>query len=388
MSEAMPNLFSEDDQGREGLSSVAMRTGVLPNQAISTMIRERMILARRDIASDQIQPASLDLRLGPTAYRIRASFLPGPNIKVQDKLIELDAYEIDLRSGAVLERGGVYLVPLIESLALNAKTGGIANPKSTTGRLDILTRLITDGSDSFDFIAAGYQGQLYLEIAPRTFSIVVREGTRLNQIRFRRGSPTAVAVTHLAELHESGQLVHGENVQPLLRDRKMGVTIDLQAEKPGNPVGYRAKKHTDRIDLDRVGFYDPHDFWEPIYQHRKRFLILDPDAFYILVTRELVRVSPDYAAEMIAYDTSVGEYRVHYAGFFDPGFGWNSGAAGAKAVLEVRSHEVPFLLEHGQTVGWLRYERMAARPTRLYGEGIKSNYQNQGLALAKQFRAR
>lgn len=386
MTEAMATLFSDSSNASGDLSSLASKPGILPYQAISNMIRENVIYGKQDVRTDQIQPASLDLRLGPTAYRIRASFLPGADTKVPDKLKELDAHPIDLTASAVLERGCVYLVPLIESIALNTKISATANPKSTTGRLDILTRLITDNGVAFDLIEPGYQGPLYLEVAPKTFSVVVREGTRLNQIRFRRGT-ASLALGEVRRRHTSGELVHSEHTQSLLRDRDVGVTIDLRGAFNEKPIGFRAKKHTDRIDLDKIGYYDARDFWEPIYPHSKATLILDPDDFYILVTSEYVKVPPDLAAEMIAYDTSVGEYRVHYAGFFDPGFGWGSNTLGAKAVLEVRSHEVPFMLEHGQTVGWLRYEQMSLTPARLYGEGMKSNYQSQGLALAKQFRS-
>lgn len=394
MIEAMANLFPDPEYVGGDISSSTVKPGILPYQAISNMIRERVIYGKCEVGVDQIQPASLDLRLGSTAFRIRASFLPGSGTKVQDKLKELDAYQIDLTEGAVLERGCVYLVPLIESIALSTRISAIANPKSTTGRLDILTRLITDEGVAFDLIEPGYQGPLYLEVAPRTFSVVVREGTRLNQIRFRRGSATSasLAIGEVRRLHTSGELVHSEHTQSLMRDKNVGVTIDLKGTDgkgilSDRPIGFRAKKHTDRIDLDKIGHYDAKDFWEPIYRHSKANLILDPNDFYILVTSEYVRVPPDLAAEMIAYDTSVGEYRVHYAGFFDPGFGWGADTIGAKAVLEVRSHEVPFMLEHGQTVGWLRYESMSSKPTKLYGEGIKSNYQSQGLALAKQFRS-
>jgi dCTP deaminase len=283
----------------------------------------------------------------------------------------------------------------MEQLRLPNGITGFANPKSSTGRLDILTRLIADRSTAFDQIERGYEGPLYVEIAPRTFSVVVRPGTRLNQARFRRGSP-ALATTELLRLHKEGQLIsvgaagQGAN-EPSNRDQNIkeklvGVSIDLEGTGSGSLVGYRAKKHTDRIDIEKIAHYDPAEFWEPLYAHRDGAIILNPDDFYILVTRESVGVPPDLAAEMVAYDTTVGEFRVHYAGFFDPGFGWDIAAGGSRAVLEVRSHEVPFMLEHAQTVGWLRYEPMAARPDRLYGAGMGSNYQNQGLQLAKQFR--
>jgi dCTP deaminase len=365
-------------------------TGILPSHVLKRLLDQgREVTASEPFAPGQIQPASIDLRLGPVAYRVRASFLPGRDATVLQRIEQLDGYAIDLGHGAVLEKGCVYVVPLMEHLALSSSSGvtAFANPKSSTGRLDILTRLMTDRSEAFDQVERGYQGPLYIEIAPRTFSIVVRAGTRLNQVRFRRGSPQ-LAVTELQRLHEQGQLVLGDEGRPNIREKLVGVTIDLGGDDaPGTLIGYRARKHTDRIDLDRVGHYDPADFWEPIEFRRHRSMVLDPNEFYILMTREAVRVPPEYAAEMVAYDTAVGEFRVHYAGFFDPGFGWDVSGGTSRAVLEVRSHEVPFMLEHGQTVGWLRYERMMQKPDRLYGAAIGSTYLNQGLALGKQFRA-
>ena len=372
------SLFPDDAKN-------AARTGILPFQSINAMLREHEIWSKAEILADQIQPASIDLRLGPTAYRIRASFLPGPESTVLDKIQQLDAYPIDISNGAVLEKGCVYVVPLLEALNLRSGVIAFSNPKSSTGRLDILTRLIGDNSPSFDRLEKGYSGPLYVEIAPRTFSVVVRQGTRLNQLRFRRGSPV-IAASELQRLHDEGQLILSNAGEQNFLERKMlRLSVDLHGGGKGGLIGYRAKKHTDRIDVEKIGTYDPLDFWEPLHYHRDPPLILDPDAFYILVTKEAVRIPPDFAAEMVAYDTSVGEFRVHYAGFFDPGFGW--GDAVSRAVLEVRSHEVPFTLEDGQTVGWLQYERMAGRPDRLYGAGLKSNYQGQGLALAKQFKA-
>jgi dCTP deaminase len=380
------NLFVES-----AISAVSreMRTGVLPFQSLQTMLREHEIWAQQDITPAQLQPASLDLRLGLVAYRVRASFLPGPDSTVLERVKELDGYEIDLSQGAVLEKGCVYVVPLMERLDLKGGVSGMTNPKSSTGRLDILTRMIADRGQVFDEVEPGYSGPLYAEITPRTFSIVVRAGSRLNQIRFRRGSP-ALAASELQRMHNAGDFVsldEGDTLgQRPLRGKYVPVTIDLRGLGDDTLIGYRAKKHTDRIDVDKIASYEAADFWDPIHRHREPRLILDPDEFYILATREKVRVPPDYAAEMIPYETAVGEFRVHYAGFFDPGFGWDMSNGGSRAVLEVRSHEVPFMLEHGQTVAMLRYERMAMRPDRLYGQGIGSNYQNQGLKLAKQFR--
>jgi dCTP deaminase len=379
-----PSVFASADTGSAGLAQ-RMGTGVLPYQAIMAMIRAREITAAPEIEPAQIQPASMDLRLGHHAYRVRASFLPGAEASVMDKVKEMGGYPLDLAEGAVLERGCVYVVPLMERVRLSGGVMGFANPKSSTGRLDVLTRLITDRGTAFDQIERGYEGSLYLEIAPQTFSIVARQGSRLNQLRFQRGNPI-IAVSELHRLYDEGQLVRAEGARHQIRDNLVPVTIDLKGQGQGSVIGYRAKKHTDKIDIDALSAYDPHDYWERLTYHREATLILDPDEFYILATAEEVGVPPDLAAEMVPYYTRSGEYRVHYAGFFDPGFGWNGRAGGSRAVLEVRSHEVPFMLEHGQTVAWLRYERMAGHPDRIYGVSIKSNYQNQGLALAKHFR--
>ena len=375
-------LFGDDAAGT--IDPGAARTGVLPYQTLKHMLREGELSATHPITADQVQPASLDLRLGRFAYRVRASFLPGPGATVRERVDQLDGYPIDISDGAVLERGCVYVIELLEWLDLKGGLSAFANPKSSTGRLDILTRLITDRGQTFDIIDRGYKGPLYVEVAPRTFSVVVRTGTRLNQVRFRRGSPR-LAISELRRLHDAGALVAGPDAPPALADDRVAVSVDLEGSGPGALVGFRAKKHTDRIDLEKVAHYDPAQFWEPIHRHQSPSMVLNPDDFYILATREEVRVPPEFAAEMVAYDTTVGEFRVHYAGFFDPGFGCEP-TSGSRAVLEVRSHEVPFMLEHGQTIGFLRYERMAAKPDRLYGTGIGSNYQNQGLRLAKQFR--
>ena len=331
-----------------------------------------------------MQPASLDLRLGSIAYRVRASFMPGPGHKVTDKLERLKLHEISLEAGAVLETGCVYIVPLMESLALPAGLSASANPKSSTGRLDIFTRVITDQAQEFDKIPAGYAGPLYLEISPRTFPVVVRRGSRLSQIRFRAGH-AILADRELLTLHEQETLVAAE--APNISGGGIALSIDLQGTGPDGLIGYRGKHHTAVIDVDRKGAHEVLDFWEPLYSRGRDELILDPDEFYILVSREAVHVPPLYAAEMTPYDPLVGEFRVHYAGFFDPGFGHASaGGSGSRAVLEVRSHEVPFILEHGQIVGRLVYEHMLTRPDGLYGSGLGSNYQAQGLKLSKHFR--
>jgi dCTP deaminase len=372
--------------GSEPAGTAPRPTGVLPAQDIRAMIRGREILAAAEIGEDQIQPASLDLRLGRVAYRVRASFLPGPGATVRERLDAFGMHEIELASGAVLEKGCVYIVPLMESVALRSRVSALANPKSSIGRLDVFTRLITDHSAVFDQVAAGYKGPLFAEISPRTFSIVVRLGSRLNQLRLQRGNPPSTD-TQLRRLHRATPLVAGQAGEADI-DQGIAVTVDLAGDgRPGRPVGWRARRHTDLIDLALVDHYRPEDFWEPVGADAAASLILNPGDFYILASREAVAVPPDHAAEMRPYDTRVGEFRVHYAGFFDPGFGYaGSGGAGSRAVLEIRSFEVPFALRDGQLVGRLVYERLAGVPDKLYGTAIGSSYQRQGLMLAKQFK--
>lgn len=353
--------------------------GVLPDTALRRMIADGAIAAETPIGEGQIQPASLDLRLGGHAWRLRASFLAGRGQSVAGRLADFEMHRMDLSQGAVLEKGCVYLVPLMERVALPPGVEAVANAKSSTGRLDLLTRLVTDDGTEFDRLPEGYDGPLYAEICPRSFSVLVRPGMRLSQMRLREGQ-AVLDDAGLAALHATDPLVDGT---PLI-DAGLGFSVDLRPAE-GDLVGYRARPHSGVIDLDRIGAYDARDFWDELRTTEGR-LILDPGAFYILVSREAVAIPPDYAAEMSPYLAMVGEFRVHYAGFFDPGFGHGAAGRGARGVLEVRCHEAPFALEHGQVVGRLVYERMAARPARLYGAGIASNYQGQGLKLAKQFR--
>ena len=356
-------------------------TGVLPSQRLEQMISNGQISGAPAIIPEQIQPASLDLRLGNIAYRVRASFLAGHDRRVEDRLKEFEMHQIDLTDGAVLEKGCVYVVPLMETLDLPDGLQAVANAKSSTGRLDLLTRTITDGGAEFDRIAPGYTGPLYAEICPRSFSVLVRPGMRLNQIRFREGQ-AVLDDAALRALHASDVLVNGE----ALIDDGLGFSVDLNLDGT-DLVGYRAKPHTGVIDLDNIGYYDPAEYWEEV-RCKDGQIILDPGAFYILVSREAVHIPPAYAAEMAPYLAMVGEFRVHYAGFFDPGFGHSAaGGTGSRGVLEVRCHEAPFVLEHGQVVGRLVYEHMSEIPQQLYGSGIASNYQGQGLKLSKHFAA-
>ncbi len=354
--------------------------GVLPSQSIREMLADGRITAVMPVPEGQIQPASLDLRLGTVAYRVRASFLPGAGNKVLDRLANFEMHRIDLSAGAVLEKGCVYVIPLMESLNLPDTINAVANAKSSIGRLDVFTRLITDGGSEFDRVESGYTGPLYAEVSPRSFSVLARPGMRLNQIRFRCGQ-VVLSDDALREMDAHQALVDCD----AHIDNGLGFSVDLTPRK-GGIVGYRAKPHTGLIDLDKIGHYAPSEYWEPVRTHQGN-IILDPGAFYILVSREAVHIPPDCAAEMAPYMAMVGEFRVHYAGFFDPGFGHAAaGGKGARGVLEVRCHEAPFALEHGQIVGRLVYEHMSQVPDILYGKDMGSNYQGQGLKLSKHFK--
>ena len=341
--------------------------GILPDRMIVAMTEAGLIIPEYDFVESQIQPASLDLRLGDVAYRVRASFLPGPGSTVAERIDELKLHEFALADGAVLETNCVYIVPLLESLALPKDIVAAANPKSSTGRLDVFTRVIADGTRRFDMIGAGYHGPLYAEISPKTFPVLLREGSRLSQVRFRYRD-AVLTEAELNALHRAERLVDRDDA-----DLAGGValSVDLSGANANGYVGYAVE-----------------EFWEPIRARPDGSLILDPGEFYILASKEAVQVPPDYAAEMVPFDPLVGEFRVHYAGFFDPGFGYaGAGGLGPRAVLEVRSREVPFILEHGQIVGRLVYEKMLARPDAMYGSRIGSNYQAQGLKLSKHFRS-
>ncbi|MCK5745926.1 MAG: 2'-deoxycytidine 5'-triphosphate deaminase [Oricola sp.] len=356
--------------------------GVLASQDISALIASGVI-AGADAA--RLQPASLDLTLSARAWRVRASFLPSRSRTVEARLSGgLAMQEIDLSSGAVFERGCVYLVELNERLALPDHIEGAANPKSSTGRIDVFVRLVTDFGAAFDEIPAGYEGPLYAEISPRTFSILAREGSSLNQLRLKSGD-CRLGDADLRRLNEETQLVDGD------ADIAGGLGLSVSLAGGADFIGWRARRHSALIDVDRPGALDAHDFFEPITPPKSGFIILDPDEFYILASKEALAVPPDYAAEMTPISPGLGEFRVHYAGFFDPGFGWAQDGPGggrnrSRGVLEVRSHDAPFVLEDGQLVARLVYERMAARPQTLYGAGLKSNYQGQGLKLSKHFR--
>ena len=385
------NLFPELEKNLKPYTA-DFTTGILPYQDVVKLISGGRINAAVAIEDTQIQPASLDLRLGATAWRVRASFLPGKGSSVSAKIERMMMHKIDLTQPTVFEKGCVYIAELLEELRLPADISGKSNPKSSTGRLDIFTRLIADGGTEFESVPEGYRGKLYLEIVPRTFSVLAQQGTRLNQMRFVRGNPPP-SDQKLDELHSLDSLVYSDSDTPMaaIVNDGLWISVDLEGEKGdkggGGIVGYRAKQHAPLIDLNQVNHYDALEFWEPLRSEAHRSLVLNPDDFYILISRERIRIPPSFAASMVPYDPAVGEFRIHYAGFFDPGFGYgNNDVNGARAVLEVRSHEVPFLIEHGQGVGRLIYERLLGKPERLYGVNIGSNYQAQGLKLSKQFK--
>ena len=381
------------------MNKIQKIAGVLSSQEILELINKNVITSENGIEKDLIQPASIDLRLGIKAWRVPASFLPGKGNKVSSRLKDLAMHEFSLIDGAVLECGCVYIVKLLENVSLTDNLTGIANPKSSTGRLDVFTRLIVDGAMEFEEVPAGYQGPLYAEISPRTFSVLVRTGSRLNQLRLRRGQ-SFTSDKEMEILQEHVGLVRNQDNINLPDKIKNGVPLSVDLVGENGLIGYKARKHSMLIDIDKPNHYKRELFWEKItvedllyqggdYQNKNNqgSLILSPDAFYILASKEYVSVPSKYAAEMRAYDTKVGEFRAHYAGFFDPGFGLTElGASKTKAVLEVRSHDVPFLIEQDQTVCRLVYEPMANVPSILYGEaGSSNNYQAQGLKLAKHF---
>ena len=352
--------------------------GVLASQTIAALMDSGVIVGAHP---SRLQPASLDLTLSPRAWRVRASFLPSRARTVAARLADgLAMQEIDLSAGAVFERGCVYLVELNERLALPEGLEGAANPKSSTGRIDVFVRLVTDHGAAFDEIPAGYEGPLYAEISPRTFSILARAGSSLNQLRLKYGE-YRLDDAALKRLNDASPLVEGT------ADIAGGLGLSVALRAGDGLIGWRARRHSALIDVDKVGALDAQEFFEPIAAPASGFIILDPDEFYILASKEALAVPPDYAAEMTPISPGLGEFRVHYAGFFDPGFGWSgTGANGSRGVLEVRSHDAPFVLEDGQLVARLVYEKMSARPERLYGEAVKSNYQGQGLKLSKHFR--
>ena len=381
----------------------ARKHGILPDTHLKTLIREHAIDAAPAITDSQIQPASVDLRLGTKAYRLISSFLPersgtSEHVNVLDLYqSELVMYDMDLTQGAILEKGHVYLVPLLEHVALPPHIRGRANPKSSTGRLDIFTRLITDLNAGFDEIPLGYRGPLYLEIVPRSFTIRVQTGLALNQLRLLTGRPT-VSDPQLRALHRSAKLLYHNDedvaearplaTQDIRVDHGLFLGIDLRGSGAGREiVGYRAKKNSHVVDLSKIGHYSALDFWEPIYRQPNNTLLLEPEEFYILASHERIKVPAGCAAEMVAYEAAFGELRTHYAGFFDPGFGAGDGPRkGTQVVLEVRPHDVPFLIRDGQTFFKVVYEHMLDLPEHLYGASIGSSYHQQGLTLSKHFK--
>jgi dCTP deaminase len=371
--------------------------GMLPSQEIRELIANGSICAPAfaDITEQQIQPASLDLRLGEIGYRVQASFVPQRRT-VEGGILDtgLRMSRVDLTRTTVFEKGCVYIVPLVEELHLPENISARANPKSSTGRLDIFTRLITDYGEEFEQVRQGYKGRLYAEIASRTFSIVVRAGMTLNQLRFLHGKPKpsdrATTALEKSAREREEALVYGEEGIPSkarIGKKSIMLSVNLQSNDPAEVVAYKAKRNAPVIDLAKLNHHEPDDFWDIKRDLGKRGLILEPGDFYILASKEKVSVPPDWAAEMVSMDQDIGEFRIHYAGFFDPGFGYGANdVRGTRAVLEVRAHEVPFLIEHGQIMGRLMYIPLLSRPDKIYGTDIGSSYQRQGLALSKHFK--
>jgi dCTP deaminase len=367
--------------------------GVLPAQRLREAIEQGWIVAGAwRIPPESVQPASVDLRLGERAWALRCSFLPDSDSTVEEKIEDLAFEQIDLRDGATLERDRPYLVPLIEELRLPEQIRAKANPKSSTGRLDVFTRVLTDRNHRFDEIAAGYGGKLYLEVVPRTFAIRVKTGLALNQVRLA-DSDGRLSDGELISLHEQIPLLFRGQAPVEGPSLSLGDGLFLSLDASGGPestVGYRAKKNSLPIDLTKVGSLRWQDYWEPVHPEAKQRIVLEPEVFYLLLSAEGVRIPPSYAAEMLAYDPTAGELRTHYAGFFDPGFGYSRTGepGGSRAALEVRARDVSFMVEHGQPVCKLAFERMAEEPDVLYGTDVGSNYQGQQTMLSKHFLGR
>lgn len=375
-----------------GKVELSGKQGILPSQSIEDLARRGVIKGfNGELEENQYQPASIDLRLGARGYRVRASFLPGRGNTVSDQLKEFTLHSFSLKDGVVLERGCFYVLELQEILSLPKILFAVANPKSSTGRLDVFTRLIADGGEVFDLVESEYRGRLYVEVCPMTFSVRVQTGTRLNQLRFVRRTSgqdrfdrPALDDNALRRLHKSQPLI--TEGAPTIRNG-LNLRVDLHGSRVGAIIGYKALKYAGIVDCDRKSSHKMKDFWEPIRSNKDGILILDPDEFYILASKECMQVPPEFAAEMAPIDPMMGEFRAHYAGFFDPGFGHMAdGKHGSRAVLEVRSHDVPFALRDGQIIARLIYENLTERPDALYGEGLGSNYQGQGLKLSKHFR--
>lgn len=392
--------------------------GVLPIQKLKILAQSGVISsdAAHPILEDQYQPNSIDLRLGEVAYRVRSSFLP-ENETVEQKLERLEQYRFSLENGAILEENAVYIIPLLERLNLpkshyahnngpNVTSEGVdngdsirlfaqenlsakANPKSSTGRLDVFTRVITDYSHRFEEISPGYQGPLYVEVVPKSFPIKVKTGQRLNQLRIRHGFEI-LSDQDLLRIHDQEPILFDDTgtampIETLKVNKGLFMSVHLEGEE-GQIIGYKAKKHVNFIDFQNIGHYSVNEFWEPIIARADSMVILEPESFYIFASKERIRVPAKLACEMMAYDTGSGELRTHYAGFFDSGFGGTVEDGGARAVLEVRSHDVPFLIEDGQTLFSMQFEPNSEQPDTMYGREIKSNYQGQDLKLGKHFK--
>jgi len=370
--------------------------GVLPSQMLAKAISEGWLRGEPAIPDENIQPASVDLRLGSVAYRLRCSFLPDDEtVDEARRRYQMGRIDLDGEDGAILEQNRPYLIPLVEHLDLPSGVRAKANPKSSTGRLDIFTRVITDNSYTFDEVPVGYKGRLYLEVVPRTFTIRVRSGLTLNQLRLMVGE-TSLSDADIIKLHDvTPLLVRGGlalRADQITVNNGLFMGLDLGRDTGNLPVGYSAKENSSLIDLTKTDYYLPRAFWDTVYSEGSRHgarIILQPEKFYLLLSQDSVRIPAEYAAEMTAYDPTSGELRTHYAGFFDPGFGFDPDIPsypGSRAALEVRAHDVPFAVEHGQNICKLSFDRMIERPDRLYGPRLDSNYQGQEIALSKHFK--
>lgn len=367
--------------------------GVLSYQIIKRYVTENKIYSKKKIEDWQIQPNTLDLRLGNIGYRVRTSFL-SVDSAVSKKIGDYVMYEINLAQGAILEKGCVYVIPLMESLNLPNDIYGKTNPKSSVGRLDVFTRVISDANYRYNAISEGYQGKLYVEISPISFTIKVKEGDSINQLRLLKGNNVRLSDSELKAWYRKMPLLYNEKGKAIPLSKTifsdgLHMRIDLKYSKKKRVIGFKSKKNSTVIEISKRNYYPIDHFWERLYSDNKSSLILQPEEFYIFASKERVVIPPGLCGEVIPYDPENGEMRVHYAGFFDSGFGHvrsQQGYVGAKAVLEIRPHDVPFLIEDGQIIFRMVFDKNNVRPDHLYGHGIKSSYQCQDLKLSKHFK--
>ena len=358
-----------------------MNKGSLVHEDYNDLFKDNNINCNK-YTSSQIQPSSLDLTLSEECYEIEASFL-SPNHNIRDKLNNIINKKIDLNEVYIFKKNITYIVRLNEKLNLKNDIFGKCNPKSSTGRLDIFCRAILNFSDEYEKIPLNYNGEIFLEITPRSFNIALIKGDSLNQMRLIYQNHDYVDDESLHNFHNIDPIIFDEFGNTNVADISSGLKISVDLKKINKTSAYIAKDNAPVLHYDKINSHKVADFWDTI-KTKDDYLIIKPGKFYILKSKQKIRIPKTMAGEMKPYDTGIGDFRVHYAGFFDPGFG---DPFGSYAVLEVKTNEVPFILNDGQVIAKIQYEKLNKETKVVYGSNIKSNYQNQELALSKHFEA-